>query len=89
MRKLWFAGLAGVLLMGFGSVAAAQGTGDAKALFEEKCGVCHATERATGKKKDAAGWEKTVMRMKNVNGCPINDEQAKAIIQYLAKNYGP
>jgi len=89
MRKIWTVGLAGALLMGFGTVVAAQGAGDTKALFEEKCGICHGSDRATAKKKDAAGWDKTVMRMKNVNGAPISDDQAKAIIEYLGKNYGP
>lgn len=60
-----------------------------RALFEQKCSVCHSPDRAKAKKKDRAGWEKTVMRMKNVNGCPITDEEAKTIIDYLAKNYGP
>jgi len=60
-----------------------------KGLFEQKCSVCHAADRAKAKKKDRAGWEKTVLRMKNVNGCPITDDEAKTIIDYLAKTYGP
>lgn len=28
------------------------------------------------------------MRMKNVRGAPINDEEANLITDYLAKNYG-
>ncbi len=88
MRKFWYVGLAGALLMAVGTVAAAQGAADGKALFDEKCGICHATDRPSSKKKDAEGWEKTVMRMKNVNGAPISDEQAKAIIEYLTKTYG-
>lgn len=60
-----------------------------KALFEAKCGLCHSLDRPKAKKKDRAGWERTVMRMKTANGCPINDEEAKAIIDYLAKQYGP
>jgi mono/diheme cytochrome c family protein len=68
--------------------AGAQGDGG-KALLEQKCSICHSADRPKAKKKDRAGWEKTVMRMKNVNGCPITDEEAKTIIDYLAKNYGP
>ena len=67
--------------------ATAQDDGN-RALFEQKCSVCHAADRAKAKKKDRAGWEKTVMRMKNVNGCPITDAEAKSIIDYLSKNYG-
>lgn len=61
---------------------------DAKALFEQKCSTCHSIDRPKSKKKTAKEWENTVMRMKNVNGCPITDEEAKVIIDYLSKNYG-
>ncbi len=81
---LTFALVAGVWAL----PARAQDDG-AKALFEQKCSVCHGSDRAKAKRKDRAGWEKTVMRMKNVNGCPITDEEAKTIIDYLAQNYGP
>ncbi|UCH80212.1 MAG: photosystem P840 reaction-center cytochrome c-551 [Nitrospiraceae bacterium] len=61
---------------------------DAKALFESKCSVCHSIDRPKSKKKTKEAWESTVMRMKNVNNCPITDEEAKIIIDYLAENYG-
>ena len=61
---------------------------DAKALFEKNCSRCHTIERPKSKKKTKAEWKKTVMRMKNVNGSPITDEEAKIIIDYLAENYG-
>jgi cytochrome c5 len=61
---------------------------DANALFEQKCSACHSIDRPKAKKKTAKEWESTVMRMKNVNGCPITDEEAKIIIDYLSKNYG-
>lgn len=57
-------------------------------LFETKCSSCHGADRATGKKKDAAGWEETVMRMIKKNKAAVSDGEAKAIIDYLAKNYG-
>lgn len=60
---------------------------DAVALFEQKCNTCHSIERAKSKKKTQQEWESTVMRMKNVNGAPITDEEAKIIIDYLSKNY--
>jgi len=40
------------------------------------------------KKKTKEAWKTTVMRMKNVNGCPITDDEAMIIIDYLAENYG-
>ncbi|MBI5099164.1 MAG: photosystem P840 reaction-center cytochrome c-551 [Nitrospirae bacterium] len=61
---------------------------DAKAVFEKRCSQCHNLERAAAQKKTSKEWEKTVMRMKNVNGCPITDEEAKTIIDYLTTNYG-
>lgn len=61
---------------------------DAKALFEKNCSMCHTIERPKSRKKTKAEGEKTVMRMKNVNGSPITDEVAKIIIDYLAENYG-
>lgn len=88
MRKLWLAGLAGALGLGVGMTAGAQGTAEVKALFEQKCSICHSIDRPTAKKKDRAGWEKTVLRMKNVNGAPITDEEARAIIDYLAQTHG-
>ena len=61
---------------------------DAKALFESKCNLCHNIERPKSKKKSFDGWKTTVMRMKNVNGCPLTDEEAEIIIKYLVENYG-
>jgi cytochrome c5 len=61
---------------------------DAKNLFESKCSLCHTIERPKSKSKTKARWEATVMRMKNKNGCPVSDEEAKAIIDYLSEKYG-
>ncbi|MFU8856268.1 MAG: cytochrome c-552 like protein [Deferrisomatales bacterium] len=88
MRKLWLTGVAGALWLGLWAPVGAQEAGDVKALFEEKCSICHGIERPTAKRKDRAGWERTVLRMKNVNGAPVTDEQAQAIIDYLTRNYG-
>ena len=61
----------------------------AKALFESKCSICHELSRPLGRNKDRDGWTKTVTRMQNVNGCPITDEEAKAIVDYLVAVRGP
>ena len=37
---------------------------------------------------DRAGWEKTVSKMINVMGAPIDDADKLIIIDYLATNYG-
>lgn len=62
---------------------------DVKELFETKCSTCHNTDRPKNKRKTAVEWTSTVMRMKNVNGSPIRDDEAKLIIDYLTKNNGP
>jgi len=56
-----------------------------KSLFEKKCSICHSIDRPKSKKKTEDEWKKTVMRMKNVNGAAITDEEAKKIIDYLSK----
>lgn len=61
----------------------------AKALFESKCSACHSLDRPLGRTKDREGWTRTVMRMKNVNGCPLTDSEAGAIIEYLTQIRGP
>jgi cytochrome c5 len=59
------------------------------ALFEAKCPVCHDLGRPLGKTKDRGGWTATVKRMQQVNGAPINDQEANEIIDYLVKVRGP
>lgn len=61
---------------------------DTKALFDKKCSACHSTKKATGQKKNQTDWTDTVMRMKNKNGAPVNDDEAKTIIAFLTENYG-
>jgi cytochrome c5 len=61
----------------------------AMALFEAKCSICHELSRPLGRNKDRNGWTATVTRMQQVNGCPVTDEEAKAIIDYLVAVRGP
>ncbi len=61
----------------------------AKALFEAKCSICHPLSRPLGEHQDRAEWTEDVTRMQKVNGCPVTDEEAKAIIDYLVKIRGP
>ncbi len=60
----------------------------AKALFADKCSVCHGLSDATSMRMDKAGWTETVLRMKNSNGAYVTDEEARRIIDYLTENYG-
>ncbi len=52
------------------------------ALVEQKCSMCHGTDRVWAKSQDAAGWAKTIERMKS-NGLVLGAEEEKAIIDYL------
>ena len=61
---------------------------NAQLLFERKCGTCHSIEKPKSKKKTKMEWEKTVMRMKNVNMAPMSSEEARVIVDYLARDYG-
>lgn len=62
--------------------------GNAKALFEQKCSVCHSIDRPKSKKKSKEGWGATVTRMKNINRAPVTEEEAQMIINFLAQHYG-
>jgi cytochrome c5 len=67
--------------------AAGKADADAKALFNRKCGICHSLNRPKSKKMSADEWKSTVMRMKNTNGAPVSDEEAKTIIDYLSEHF--
>ncbi len=59
-----------------------------KTLFEAKCSICHPPGRLLARTRDRAGWAAAVTRMQKVNGCPITDEEAKAIVEYLVSGRG-
>ena len=55
-----------------------------------KCAMCHSLDYITMNAMilDRAGWEKTVGKMINVMGAPIDNAEKQIIIDYLATNYG-
>jgi len=53
------------------------------ALIENKCSLCHTTERVWSAGYDRAAWEMTVDRMKS-NGLVLTDEEYEQIVTYLA-----
>jgi mono/diheme cytochrome c family protein len=57
---------------------------------EGNCGACHTLGyiRMNSPFLNAAGWNAEVTKMIKAYGAPINDADAKAIADYLAKNYG-
>ncbi len=59
---------------------------NARTLFEQKCSICHSIERPKSQRKTPEQWKNTVLRMRE-NGCPITDDEARKIIDYLSNNY--
>ncbi len=64
--------------------------GPGRDKVEGNCGACHslAYVQMDSPFLDAAGWDAEVTKMIKAFGAPISDADAKAIIAYLAKNYG-
>lgn len=54
------------------------------------CGACHSLDyiQMNSPFLNAAGWNAEVTKMIKAYGAPISDADAKAIADYLAKNYG-
>jgi cytochrome c5 len=61
---------------------------DPKALFEARCSTCHPLSRPLEKKKTAAEWRETVLRMKEHAAGKISDAEAETIIKYLSETRG-
>jgi sulfite dehydrogenase (cytochrome) subunit B len=57
---------------------------------EGNCGACHSLAYIPMNSPflNAAGWNAEVTKMIKAMGAPIPDDDAKAIADYLAKNYG-
>ena len=55
-----------------------------------RCAMCHSLDYIIMNDAilDWAGWEKTVDKMINVMGAPIDEADRKIIIDYLGRNYG-
>ena len=53
------------------------------------CNICHSLDYITMQPPfSRAQWTGTVNKMVKVLGAPINDEDAKTIIEYLSMSYG-
>lgn len=57
---------------------------------EGNCGACHTLAYIAMNSVflNAAGWDAEVSKMINAFGAPIDQDDAKAIADYLKKNYG-
>ena len=61
-----------------------------RAMVESQCGTCHSLDyiRTNSPFPTAQLWGAEVTKMINVFGADIKPDDAKAIIEYLSKNYG-
>ena len=59
-------------------------------MVEANCQACHTLAYIPMNSPflNAAGWSAAVTKMIKAFGAPIDDADAKAIAEYLAKNYG-
>jgi mono/diheme cytochrome c family protein len=87
LKKVWFWAPLITVSLTPASVLAAD-KADPKALFEGRCSMCHPLSRPLEKKKTAAEWRETVMRMKGLAGGKISDAEAETIIKYLSETKG-
>ncbi len=64
--------------------------GSDEQMVQAQCSLCHSLDYITTQPpgKDLAFWTAIVNKMIKVYGAPIEDADAKAIKDYLAKNYG-
>jgi sulfite dehydrogenase (cytochrome) subunit B len=59
-------------------------------LAQRNCQVCHSVDYITIQPRGGeTQWRGVVTKMIKVFGAPISDEDARAIVQYLSREYGP
>lgn len=59
---------------------------DGQALALDRCTACHSYTSVQNTKESPAGWERIVNQM-IAKGAVLNQEEAAAVIDYLAKTY--
>jgi cytochrome c5 len=62
--------------------------GPGKDAFTSVCTQCHGLDRITPLKRTAAAWKETVDEMR-AKGAGATDQEFTAIVNYLARNFGP
>ena len=67
---------------------AAGGAAEGKALFEQKCSVCHPLDRATSRKELKEKWASIVKDMQGKKADWISDSDAAKIVDFLAAEHG-
>ena len=58
-------------------------------VTRQQCVSCHSTDYIVMQPRgDAKQWDGVVTKMIKVFGAPVNDQDAKTIVEYLATQYG-
>ncbi len=70
------------------AAAPAAPAADGKALFEQKCGVCHGIDRAAVRSETKQAWAEIVKTMQGKKADWISDAEAARIVDYLAAEHG-
>lgn len=65
--------------------------GDGRELFVARCSSCHSLDYMDMHARfgTRALWEAEVAKMRNAYKAPLSDDEAKVIVEYLARAYGP
>lgn len=65
--------------------------GPGRELFIARCSSCHSVDyiRMHAPFGTRALWESSVAKMRNAFKAPLEDEDARAIVEYLSVAYGP
>jgi mono/diheme cytochrome c family protein len=85
-----------VLLLGTAGAQADRGeagvqlkAGAGREVTSSRCIICHSLEYipANAPAMDRAAWQKTLQKMRERFGAPIDEEEARTILEYLSANY--
>ncbi len=67
---------------------AATPASEGKALFEQKCGVCHSVDRATARQESKEQWTEIVKSMQGKKADWISDAEVAKIVEFLTTEHG-
>jgi predicted small secreted protein len=59
---------------------------DGQTLMQQRCSVCHSTDRITSAHKTATEWKTTADRMIS-HGAQLTPAEEQTLIDYLSANY--
>ena len=69
------------------SARQASGSQSGEAVFQNRCGSCHDTERALAAPRTRRGWEAVIADMVNV-GAQLESGESESILTFLAERHG-